>query len=118
MQLGSASGAQAPTQMCTIGSLLVASSRDAASLCDASNPAALNLLDSTPSDLPFALSLTDCVGDPARGVWLPLGDYGVEVLAVAPASLAPETPETPATQPAQGIHRAPPRVYLRPRLQR
>ncbi len=82
IQLGTASLAQAPTQLCPVGNLLVAQAGTLTQLFDVSSPARLTLLDTADALYNLSLDLSD--GDPLRGVWIPLGDYGVQFLDAAP----------------------------------
>lgn len=82
-RLGSLSLASLPLSMRAFGSLLAVSSGVNVQLIDKSNPTTLTLLGGNNGNAPYSLSIDFSDGDPTRGVWIPLGDYGVEFLGVS-----------------------------------
>jgi hypothetical protein len=84
-KLGGAALGSAPFGLRAFGDLLAAQISGQVVLFDKSDRASLQQIGASASDAFFySLNLDDAQGDVTRGLWAPLGDYGVEIIRVNP----------------------------------
>jgi hypothetical protein len=83
-QLGSIALDGAPYDLRAFGNLLAAQLGQKIELFDKTNPASLQQIGGSDPSFGLYLILDHADGDVTRGLWAPLGDYGVEVVGVNP----------------------------------